>query len=63
METLDYDRAQFPGPPRATDMKDVEMFFGDWANIEVVNREPATIKSKPDIGTVEMVHYFLTPKN
>lgn len=63
LETLDYNREKYPGPPRATDTNDMELFFGDWANIEVISREPDTIKAKPDIGTVEMVHYFLTPKN
>lgn len=61
LETLDYDRTKFPGPPRATDIKDMEVFFGDWANIEVISREPDTLKA--DVGTVEMVHYFLTPSN
>lgn len=63
LETLDYNREKFGGPPRATDMKDMEEYFGDWANIEVINREPETLNSQPDIGTVEIVHYFLTPKN
>ncbi len=62
METLEYDREKFAGPPRATDVKDMETFFGDWANIEVVNREPEILRAQPDIGKVETVHYFLTPK-
>jgi len=63
METLDYNRDKFSGPPRAVDINDMDFFFGDWTNIEVVNREPETIASQPDIGEVHMVHYFLTPKN
>lgn len=63
METLEYDRQKFAGPPRATDLNDMNKFFGDWTNVEVINREPESIKSQPDIGTVELVHYFLTPKD
>lgn len=62
LETIEYDRNEYPGPPRATDSKDMEMYFGDWTNIEEIYREPDIIKAKPDIGTVEIVHYFLTPK-
>lgn len=63
LETLDYDREKFPGPPRATDVKDMDEYFGDWVDIEEVNREPSTLNAKPDIGAVEIVHYLLSPKN
>ncbi|KAG4080713.1 hypothetical protein HA402_013243 [Bradysia odoriphaga] len=61
METLEYDREQFSGPPRATDASDMDTFFGSFANYEIVNREPDTLKALPDLK-VEVVHYFLTPK-
>lgn len=56
---MDYDRTQFPGPPRAVDANDMETFFGDWTNIKEINRQ--TIKDED--ATVQTVHYFLTPKN
>lgn len=63
LEALEYDRNKFPGPPRATDLKDVDTYFGGWANVEVIHREPDSIKSQPDLGAVDLVHYFFTPKN
>lgn len=63
LETLEYNREKFPGPPRAVDAKDMKEFFGDWANVEVVKRIPEKIASQPDIGSVHLVCYFLTPKN
>lgn len=62
METLDYDREQFAGPPRATDANDVDTFFSKFANIEIIHREPGTIRAVADLK-VDIVYYFLTPKN
>lgn len=62
LEAFEYDREKYPGPPRAINAEDMETFFGDWANIEVIQRVPETIASQPDIGKVELVYYLLTPK-
>lgn len=63
LEAIEYNREKFAGPPRAVDSEDMETYFGDWTNFELVQRIPETIASQPDIGSVHQVHYFLTPKN
>ncbi|KAJ6649507.1 putative thiopurine S-methyltransferase [Pseudolycoriella hygida] len=62
MEVMEYDRTKFPGPPRAVDIEDMRTFFGGWANIEVINRGLEEFKALPELKTLEVVHYLLTPK-
>lgn len=62
MEVLEYDKEKYPGPPRAADANDIDVFFGKFANIEILNRAPEVIRALPDLK-VEIAHYFLTPKH
>ena len=66
METVDYDRNNFGGPPRAVDENDIQEYFGEWCNFQVVIREPdleGNVRRVPNIGPkVDTVVYFLTPK-
>ena len=65
METFEYDRTKFGGPPRAVDGNDIREYFGNWTNVEVLTRTQQTTGSlslRPNIGEVNMVLYFITPK-
>jgi thiopurine S-methyltransferase len=65
LETVDYNREIFGGPPRAVDAKDMQEYFADWTNVEVVSKtleKEGSVASKPDIGEVYQVVYLMTPK-
>ncbi|CAG7668730.1 unnamed protein product [Allacma fusca] len=65
LSTIEYNKEKFGGPPRSADAKDIEKYFQDWTNVEVLRRTlevGGSVAAKPGIGEVYEVTYLLTPK-
>jgi len=64
MDSVQYDKSKFGGPPRSVDAADIEEFYKPWCSVELVESEvmPADNRVAKAVGGEVLVHiYFITP--
>lgn len=65
LETVRYEKSKYPGPPRSVDEKDMEEFFEDWTNVEILKIGPVdSIRVRDAVAgsPCDSIIYLLTPK-
>ncbi len=66
LETVQYDKEQFPGPPRTVSCDEMNTYFSEWSTAELLSEHPPSENSvlfKELQGQIKMCQYIITPKD